>query len=321
MASIVYENNPRQQPSRMSLPTACEACRKQKVRSYKIQLPYAKSRQLTALNFQKMRCTRQLEGADDPSQPCDRCRRNNRECRIPQKQPLGRKPGALGRYRGVEKAVRQIQTHIRKTALRSSEQGPVTPSQSTDVDVLSLLPAMSPRSPQPRQEGEGALPPGTSYSPTFTFSNSPQGSSVECPRRTDHSVSNPLGLMANASGEAQANEEDDIGSTTTTMALQNASSPDMSHASWGEPSSQITSVAHAQSLLCRPGYVSLGLKLDRSILELALTDLSTRSGHLGQYANYFKKQKQGRALDTGPDLDPIELGLVSMDEACSLFSM
>ena len=158
MASIVYENNPRQQPSRMSLPTACEACRKQKVRSYKIQLPYAKSRQLTALNFQKMRCTRQLEGADDPSQPCDRCRRNNRECRIPQKQPLGRKPGALGRYRGVEKAVRQIQTHIRKTALRSSEQGPVTPSQSTDVDVLSLLPAMSPRSPQPRQEGGGRPP-------------------------------------------------------------------------------------------------------------------------------------------------------------------
>lgn len=268
-----------------------------------------------------MRCTRQLEGADDSSQPCDRCRRNNRECRIPQKQPLGRKPGALGRYRGVEKAVRQIQTHMRKSARRTSDQGPVTPSQSIDIDLLDFLPAMSPRSSQPRQEGEGALPTGISYSPTSTFSNPPRGSSVEGLRRTDHSVSNPLGLMADASGEAQANEEDDMGSVSTTMDLQNDSSPDMSRASWGEPSSQISGVAHAQSLLCRPGYVSLGLKLDRSILEHALADLSTRSGHLGQFANYFKTQNEGRARDTGPDLDPIDLGLVSMDEACSLFSV
>ena len=285
------------------------------------QLLYAKSRKLTALNFEKMRCTRQREGADDSNQPCDRCRRNDRECHIPQKQPLGRRPGALGRYRGVEKAVRQIQTHMRKTARRSSEQGSITPSQSIDVDVLSFLPAMSPRSPQPYQQGESAHPPGISYSPPSTFPNILRGSSVEGPRRTDHSVSNPLGLMANASGEAQANEEDDMGSVSTTMALQNASSPDISHSSWGEPSSQVTGVAHAQSLLCRPGYVSLGLKLDRSILEHALADLSTRSGHLGQYANYFKTQNQNRALDTGPDLDPIDLGLVSMDEACSLFSM
>lgn len=144
---------------------------------------------------------------------------------------------------------------------------------------------------------------------------------MEGPRRTDHSVSNPLGLMADASGEAQANEEDDMGSVSTTMGLQNDSSPDMSHASWGKPSSQITTVAHAHSLLCRPGYVSLGLKLDRSILEHALADLSTRSGHLGQFANYFKTQNEGRARDTGPDLDPIDLGLVSVDEACSLFSV
>ena len=268
-----------------------------------------------------MRCTRLLEGADNPNQPCDRCKRNNRECRIPQKQPLGRKPGALGRYRGVEKAVRQIQTHMRKTARRSLEQVSATPSQSIDVDLLGLVPATSPRSPQPHQDRESALPPDISYSPTSTFSNQPRGSSVECLRRTDHSVSNPLGLMANASGEAQANEQDDMGSVSTTIGLQNVSSPDVSHSSWGEPSSQITGVAHAQSLLCRPGYVSLGLKLDRSILEHALADLSTRSGHLGQYANYFKTQKQGRALDTGPDLDPIDLGLVNMDEACSLFSL
>lgn len=268
-----------------------------------------------------MRCTRQLDDADDPSQPCDRCRRNNRECHIPQKQPLGRKPGSRGRYRGVEKAVRQIQTHIRKTVRGSSEQGPDTPSQWTDVDALSLLPGINPRSPQPRWEGESALPPRFSYSPLSTLSDPPQASGTECPRRTDHSVSNPLGLMANASGEAQASEEDNIGSGTTTTALQNASSPDMSHADWGEPSSQVTGVDYAKSLLCRPGYISLGLKLDPSILEHALTDLSSRSGHLGQYANYFKTQNQGRALDTGPDFDPIDLGLVSTDEACSLFSM
>lgn len=267
-----------------------------------------------------MRCTRQLHGADDQIQPCDRCRRNNRECRIPQKQPLGRKPGARGRYRGVEKAVRQIQTHIRKTAPRLSEQGSGTPLQSADIDLLSLLPAMSPGSPQRRRERESSPPHEISDSPTSTFAAPPQDSGVECPRHTDHSVSNPLGLMARASGEAQANEEDDIGSPSTTVALQNGPSPDNSLASLAEPSSHATGAAHSQSLLCRPGYVSLGLNLDRSILECALMDLSTRSGHLGQYANYFKSRNQSRALDTGPDLDPIDLGLVSLEEACSLFS-
>lgn len=126
--------------------------------------------------------------------------------------------------------------------------------------------------------------------------------------------------MAYASGEAQANEEDDIDSPST-MALQNAPSPDTPIVPWAEQSSQVTRVAYAQSLLCRPGYVSLGLKLDRSILEQALADLSMRPGHLGRYADYFKSQSQSQPLDTGPDLDPIDLGLTTMEDACSLFSM
>lgn len=270
-----------------------------------------------------MRCTRQLEGANDPNQPCDRCRRNNRACRIPLKQPLGRKPGALGRYRGVEKAVRQIQTHVRKAARESSGRGSITPSQSSDNDILGLLLALSPRSPEIQGEGLNVPPSGISYSPPActTMDAPPQDSNAQCSHRTDNSVSNPLGLMADASGEAQKNEEDDRCQPPAAAALQNASSEHVSITSWTHQSSRITGITQDQSLLCRPGYVSLGLKLDRSILEHALADLSTRSGHLGQYANYFKSPNQSRARDIGPDLDPIDLGLIGLDEVGSLFTL
>ncbi|KAH6981489.1 hypothetical protein EDB80DRAFT_593128 [Ilyonectria destructans] len=75
----------------------------------------------------------------------------------------------------------------------------------------------------------------------------------------------------------------------------------------------------ARSLLERPGYVSLGLKLGRGVLEDALGQLLTRTSDDIRYANYFKAANESRALDTGPDLDPVDLGLISIEEVLSLF--
>jgi hypothetical protein len=60
--------------------------------------------------------------------------------------------------------------------------------------------------------------------------------------------------------------------------------------------------------------------MDRSILESALDNLlSSPMGGVERYANYFTSRGQKAAPDTGPDVDPIELGLVSVQEAEYLF--
>ncbi|KAH7237976.1 hypothetical protein B0J15DRAFT_406132 [Fusarium solani] len=80
-----------------------------------------------------------------------------------------------------------------------------------------------------------------------------------------------------------------------------------------------SSLVTARSLFERPGYVSLGLKLDRGVLEDALGQLLNRSSVDIRYANYFKAANENRALDTGPDLDPVDLGLISLEEVLYLF--
>ncbi|KAJ6101756.1 hypothetical protein N7499_001386 [Penicillium canescens] len=68
------------------LPTACETCRKLK---------------------------KQQENGS--TEPCERCRRTHRACKIPKPRPLGRKRGALGRYKGFEKVYRRMQSELKKT--------------------------------------------------------------------------------------------------------------------------------------------------------------------------------------------------------------
>lgn len=141
------------------------------------------------------------------------------------------------------------------------------------------------------------------------------------PHRADDSVSNPLGLLADAFDEAQANEEHnshlDPCSSTTTISLGDV--PPLDTAVLLPDSNQPGELA--RNMLRRPGYVSLGLNLERGILEGALGSLFSHSGGIGQYANYFKTRHQEHAQDTGPDVDPVDLGLVSMEEVWYLFPM
>lgn len=74
-------------------------------------------------------------------------------------------------------------------------------------------------------------------------------------------------------------------------------------------------------LLNRPGYVSLGLKLDRPVLEQALDVLLTCEIPRCQYLDYFTPVEQGKHRDLGPQLDPIDLGLLSAGDALSLFGV
>lgn len=123
-------------------------------------------------------------------------------------------------------------------------------------------------------------------------------------------VSNPLALMAEAASAAQALE---------TQAGQTNLSP----------ASNVESVSGELSpgenigryLLHRPGYVSLGLHLDRKVLESGIDALFAPPTESDRYSNYFRSPDTNPPRDTGPDLDPVDLGLVSMEEAHALFPM
>ena len=158
--------------------------------------------------------------------------------------------------------------------------------------------------------------------------------------RMDESVSNPLGLLADASGEAQdgvlqdppssAAPTDEGHTALDTRSQGRVSSaadtrtyiPSNTHENTGIASIQVADQGTAHTILNRPGYVSLGLKMDRGILESALDNLiRSPSGRAGRYTSYFAPKEQKSAPDTGPDLDPVDLGLVTMDEAENLFPM
>lgn len=303
------------QQAQIPLPTAaCEACRKLKMRCIR---PNASS------------------ATKESNEPCERCKRTNRTCNIPSPRPLGRKRGAVGRYHGFEKAYRKMQAELKKareSTEKAAEIASVSPGRD-ESEMIDLLLSNMHKNDQGHADWE--LPPETRASSTHQKPPSPSSSTLNAgvppssepnhglivttsPRApetiTSHvnlePVSNPLALMAEAAGAAQALE--------TRTGPTNPS-----------PASNIESVSAELSpgeglghyLLHRPGYVSLGLQLDRKVLESGIDALFAPSTESDRYSNYFRASDANPSRDIGPDLDPVDLGLVSMEEARVLFPM
>lgn len=280
-----------------------------------------------------MRCSRSgtTEGSIDTTLPCDRCNRHNRPCKVAPSRPSGRKPGSLGRYRGVEKALRKIQTELRKTK-KTATSDQDTLQELLDLtdgkeEVLSLLlPGMNNKTPAagPNRASEEPALESTmpSLGPTFQTESRPRAMSIlQCPGdhhspcQNTEPVSNPLGLVADACGEAQALDQQ------SSAALSSPVSNSESISLLATSPREVGSRGLACQLLRRPGYVSLGLKLDRRNLEHGLNALLSHEGQICRYSDYFKPSEGSQGRDTGPDLDPVDLGLLSMEEAHYLFPM
>ncbi|PYH76315.1 hypothetical protein BO82DRAFT_426433 [Aspergillus uvarum CBS 121591] len=217
----------------------------------------------------QMRCTR--NNAVDNT-PCDRCMRNHRLCRIPPARPLGRRPGAVGRFKGIEKAYRKIQAELRK--------GPASmPKAATPISSQLSSPSVC-------EPDDGPI----SASPLNHPSHLP---SEGLPDGPSQPISNPLALLADASEAVHANAS--------------------------QASKDNTDEGRVRDLLSRPGSVSLGLQLSRESLETGLNILCASSFRPGRSSDYFKPPDPSAFRDIGPDLDPVDLGLVTMEEAHFLF--
>ena len=135
------------------------------------------------------------------------------------------------------------------------------------------------------------------------------------PHESSKSVSNPLGLVADVCKEVQEFDR----SSNPTLSLLTSNPEHINFHATSFPETEPLSLAHR--LLRRPGYVSLGLKLDRKTLEDGLNTLLHKKIEIYQYLDYFKPVDTNKGRDTGPEYDPVDLCLVTMEEAHSLFPL
>lgn len=260
-----------------------------------------------------MRCirTEPNEPTSRTTSPCERCRRSNRICRIPEPRPLGRKKGAVGRYQGFDKAVRKLRSELKK-AKREPE--------AEILQEISHLPdegRLSPGRVIPNEQlNNQATSPYTRHGMDSEIPVNPEILQEETRASGDFSsghneepISNPLALLADASDAARD------------MHLRTTSARNLSGQSDVYPNRDFINNRGLGHLLHRPGYVSLGLQLSRESLENGLNALSMPVQNTERYANYFKRPVQDLNPDTGPELDPVDLGLITLEEAQRLFPM
>lgn len=243
-----------------------------------------------------MKCVRNGNTRErDSFMPCERCKRNNRACRIPDSRPLGRRRGARGRYQGVEKAIRKLQSEMRNARL-GHEADRILEIARDSVDN------------QPNRNALEVTDTSTSFGESVSRDAGVQEvpSSRALSDSSQEPISNPLALLADASDAARELE------CPRTARVLNDSAQGLDD---GIPGG----IGHG--LLHRPGYVSLGLRLDRQLLEHGLDALFEPTQMEGVYSNYFNGHKNDCPRDVGPDLDPVDLGLVTLDEVNYLFPM
>ncbi|KAK5236752.1 hypothetical protein LTR47_001930 [Exophiala xenobiotica] len=132
------------------------------------------------------------------------------------------------------------------------------------------------------------------------------------PHESNGTVSNPLGLVADACGEAQALYQEP--NAALSLLDRNADSINLLNTSGQAEPAEL-----ARNLLGQSGYVSIGRNLNKETLEYGLCTLLRDEVRTCRYKGYFRQPDMKEDRDTGPDLDPVDLGLVSMEEAYYLF--
>lgn len=267
-----------------------------------------------------MKCIRSPPDENDhTTKPCQRCQRANRVCKIPEPKKLGRRRGATGRYHGIEKAYRKIQSELKKTRSSRTDEAIQNMANFAASEELTLdfIPNDLVGTTEPTHESfENAEE--RFYTPEFGS----DAQDVHVDQRPENAisqpghepVSNPLALLADASGALEPLEPTPV-SFITSSSFHDVPS------TTSRPTSASNRPSLSREVLHRPGYVSLGLTLNKTTLEAGIDALIHNAECPETYSNYFKTPSQLPRRDIGPDVDPVDLGLVTMDEANFLFPM
>jgi hypothetical protein len=208
-------------------------------------------------------------------------------------------------------------------ASNSSQLREVEPENNFDPALNTQYELLHTTVPDAFQPADEDLRRNFSHDHTSNEISSPSGVALSAKEHVNprhgisrsHIVSNPLGLVADASDAAQQLELQSEDAATSPQSQSNRST--------GQTGQSVNNLLLVgRRILRRPGYISLGLTLDSKTLENGLDHLFAPQ-HFASYENlnYFKQPSTPPKLDTGPDLDPVDLGLLTMDEASSLFPM
>ena len=260
-----------------------------------------------------MKCTRKnaIQETTSTNQPCDRCQRVNRVCKIPEPRPRGRRRGARGRYQGFEKAARKLRSEMRKANIKSDVENIQALVDGQIQDQPVNIPAIqeSPHLPSPSPDSRALASPILNDHRGLTHEDCSFASHLH---RFNEPISKPLALLADASDAARASEP------SRPEGGQGIGHPELLEGTSVEPRLENGKLGR---ILGRRGYGSLGLQLDQKTLEQGLDHLLAPIPHETRYANYFNSKTQESPRDVGSDVDPVDLGLVTMDEAHYLLSL
>jgi hypothetical protein len=191
---------------------------------------------------------------------------------------------------GLEKALHQVEQALR----RSGSGGEAT-------KVVSELKALLGPGPH------GALPPAASHDPS-------SGPRPAHPRRASRQSDILLPDASSDAGDSSASDQD-------AMSAPQESTPSQGHV--GEESLAVDDAENPLQLLARASDLHVSPKANGHVSAEVMSHPRARQSKQGEKISeverFFKLSQF--SLDTGPDLDPINLGLLTLDEADTLFNL
>ncbi|GAB1317649.1 hypothetical protein MFIFM68171_07859 [Madurella fahalii] len=235
----------------------------------------------------KIKCEKGRGQNDDR---CHRCLQLGVQCVRPDFH-VGRRKGVKNKRTGLEKALHQVEQALRRTG--SSGQG------IEAAKIVSELKALLGSG----QNGE--LP---------AISRDQSGTRTAEPRRASRQSDILLPDVSSDAGDSSASDQDGI-------SVPQESIPSQSHAA--EESLAVDDAENPLQLLARASDLHVSPKAGTDpVAAEAMPHQRTRQSKQGdkisEVEKFFKLSQF--SLDIGPDLDPINLGLITLEEADTLFT-
>ncbi|KAL2024978.1 hypothetical protein VTK56DRAFT_3677 [Thermocarpiscus australiensis] len=234
----------------------------------------------------KIKCEKGRARNDDR---CQRCLQLGVQCIRPDFH-VGRRKGVKNKRTGLEKALHQVEQALRRT-------GPGVEAAKVVSNLKALL---------------GSGPNGSAPPPTTGRNQS--GSTAAEPQHTSEHSDILLPDASSDAGDSSASDQDGI-------SVPPESTPSQGHAA--EENLAIDDAENPLQLLARASDLHVSPKSANGHVATETGPLhrarqSKQNEKISEVEKFFKLTQF--SLDTGPDLDPVNLGLLTLEEAETLFN-
>ncbi|KAL2186360.1 hypothetical protein L209DRAFT_755015 [Thermothelomyces heterothallicus CBS 203.75] len=232
----------------------------------------------------KIKCEKGRSKDDDR---CHRCLQLGVQCVRPDFH-VGRRKGVKNKRTGLEKALHQVEQALRRTS-----------SGAEATKIVSELKAL--------------LGPGP-HGPISLLNHDQSRTRSAEPRRESKQGDIPLPDASSDAGDSSTSDQD-------AMSVPQGSTPSQGHVA--EESLAVDDAENPLQLLARASDLHVSPKsgadhVAAEHMSHQRTRQNKQSEKISEVEKFFKLSQF--SLDTGPDLDPINLGLVTAEEAETLFN-